>query len=78
MLIDTLEDGVADGFNDLEFYGEWYPTLSFGRLADRTVGGGPVRDVALIGGLESQSFWFTAVAYYGRHVGRSRTTCRRG
>ena len=51
VLIDILEDGVADGFNDLEFYGEWYPTLSFGRLADRTVGGGRVRDVALIGGI---------------------------
>ena len=51
VFIDILEDGVADGFNDLEFYGEWYPTLSFGRLANRTVGGGPVRDVALIGGI---------------------------
>ena len=51
VFIDILEDSVADGFNDLEFYGEWYPTLSFGRLADRTVGGGPVRDVALIGGI---------------------------
>ena len=42
---------LADGFNapeDPEFYGEWYPTLSFGRLADRTVRGGPVRNVALI------------------------------
>ncbi len=51
VFIDILEDGVADGFNDLEFYGEWYPTLSFGKLADRTVGGGPVRDIALIGGM---------------------------
>ena len=51
VFIDILDDGVADGFNDLEFYGEWYPTLSFGKLADRTVGGGPVRDVALIGGM---------------------------
>ncbi len=51
VFIDILEDGVADGFNDLEFYGEWYPTLSFGKLAGRTVGGGPVRDVALIGGM---------------------------
>ena len=27
--------------------------------------------------LESQSFWFTAAAYCGRHAGRSRTTSRR-
>ena len=51
VFIDILDDGVADGFNDKEFYGEWYPTLSFGKLANRTVGGGPVRDVALIGGM---------------------------
>ena len=51
VFIDFLEDGGADGFNDKNFYGEWYPTLSFGKLADRTVGGGPVRDVALIGGI---------------------------
>ena len=51
MFIDILEDGFADGFNDLEFYGEWYPTLSFGKLSGRTVGAGPVRDVALIGGI---------------------------
>ena len=51
VFVDFIEDGGADGFNDKEFYGEWYPTLSFGKLADRTVGGGPVRDVALIGGI---------------------------
>ncbi len=49
--IDFLEDRVSDGFNDMEFYGEWYPTLSFGKLADRTVGGGAIRDIALIGGI---------------------------
>ena len=48
--VDLLEDGVADGFNDIEFYGEWYPTLSLGRLADRTIGGGPLLDIAFVGG----------------------------
>ena len=51
VFIDFIEDGGADGFNDKNFYGEWYPTLSFGKLANRTVGGGPIRDVALIGGV---------------------------
>ncbi len=49
--IDLLDDSVADGFNDIEFYGEWYPTLSVGRLADQTIGGGPLRDIAFIGGI---------------------------
>ncbi len=53
--IDLLDDGVTDGFNDIEVYGEWYPTLSLGRLADRTVGAGPVRDIALIGGINFDS-----------------------
>ena len=51
VFIDFLEDGGADGFNDKAFYGEWYPTLSFGKLSNRTVGAGPLRDVALIGGV---------------------------
>ena len=41
-------DYIDDGFNDKGFYGEWYPTLSFGKMSGRTVGGGPLPDVALI------------------------------
>ena len=49
--LDLIEDTGEDGFNEKEIYGEWYPTLSFSRLAGRTVGGGPLRDIALIGGI---------------------------
>lgn len=49
--VDIIDDPISDGFNDKEFYGEWYPTLSFGKLANRTVGGGALRDVAFIGGM---------------------------
>ena len=49
--IDFLDDELSDGFNQKDLYGEWYPTLSLGKLAGRTVGGGPVRDIALIGGI---------------------------
>lgn len=49
--IDFIDDDMLDGFNDKDFYGEWYPTLSFGKMSGRTVGGGPLRDVALIGGI---------------------------
>jgi len=38
--IDYINDDLRDGFNDKDFYGEWYPTLSFGRMSGRTVGGG--------------------------------------
>ena len=30
--IDFIDDTANDGFNDKEFYGEWYPSLSLGKL----------------------------------------------
>ncbi len=51
VFIDYIDDGLGDGFNDKDFYGEWYPTLSLGKVSNRTVGGGPLRDVAVIGGI---------------------------
>ena len=48
---DFIDDVAVDGFNDRDFYGEWYPTLSLGKLANRKVGAGPLRDIALIGGI---------------------------
>ena len=35
---DFIDDVAVDGFNDRDFYGEWYPTLSLGKLSGRTVG----------------------------------------
>ncbi len=49
--LDYLSDGVEDGFNDRELYGEWYPTLSLGSLAEGGVGFGPVNDVRLVAGV---------------------------
>ena len=49
--IDYLNDDTRDGFNDRDFYGEWYPTLSFGKLANRELRVGPIRDFALIAGV---------------------------
>lgn len=49
--IDIVDDGGNDGFNERVAYGEWYPTLSFGKLTGRKVGAGPLADVGLIAGL---------------------------
>ncbi len=49
--IDYLNDDTRDGFNDRDFYGEWYPTLSFGKLANKELRVGPIRDFALIAGV---------------------------
>ena len=49
--VDILNDGVHDGFNNRDIYGEWYPTLSFSKLADTEFRLGPIRDIALVGGI---------------------------
>ena len=51
IFLDWTDDHGADGFNEKGMYGEWYPTLSLDRVTGRTIGFGPLRDVALIGGL---------------------------
>ena len=49
--VDILDDGGHDGFNDKDLYGEWYPTLSFSKLSGTEFQLGPIRDIALIGGI---------------------------
>ena len=51
IFIDFTDDGGADGFNEKSVYGEWYPSLSLGRVSKRTIGAGPIRDVAVVSGL---------------------------
>ena len=51
--IDCLDDGGGDGFNDREFYSEWYPTLSLGKLAGRDLRLGPVADFSLVAGFNA-------------------------
>lgn len=53
--IDYVNDGERDGFNDRDFYGEWYPTLSFGRLAKKALRIGPIIDFALVAGVNAGS-----------------------
>lgn len=52
MFIDFLSDNKTDGFNDDDFYGEWYPTLSIPKLFgvdDFNLG--PVNDIRIITGI---------------------------
>ena len=49
--IDYIDDGGQDGFNDKNFYGEWYPTLSVSKVSNRDINAGPITDIALIGGI---------------------------
>ncbi|MDE2833483.1 MAG: nucleoside-binding protein [Bacteroidota bacterium] len=49
--IDFIDDDKVDGFNDKEFYGEWYPTLSLSKLFGTDLKAGAIRDFSLISGL---------------------------
>ena len=49
--LDYLDDSARDGFNDRDFYAEWYPTLSFGKLLNKELRVGPIGDFALIAGV---------------------------
>ncbi|MXZ34244.1 MAG: nucleoside-binding protein [Acidobacteria bacterium] len=49
--LDILNDGLQDGFNDKDLYGEWYPTLSLGKVSGKKFQLGPIRDISVIGGL---------------------------
>ena len=51
--IDHLDDNGDDGFNDREFYAEWYPTLSLGKLAGRDFRLGPIADFSLVAGFNA-------------------------
>ncbi len=49
--IDFARDGGDDGFNDNDFYGEFYATLSLSRLLGRSLRWGPIADAGLQLGL---------------------------
>lgn len=51
LFIDVIGDGVNDGFNDIDFYGEWYSNLSLTTLRGGGLESGPVADLGLVIGL---------------------------
>ena len=48
--VDVTEDGVGDGFNDKDAYGEWYSNFSLGKLSRSDLGFGPFADFGLFAG----------------------------
>ncbi|WP_088330545.1 nucleoside-binding protein [Lacimicrobium sp. SS2-24] len=46
--VDHLDDDKLDGFNDRDWYGEWYSNFSLGKITGNTVGAGPIKDVGII------------------------------
>lgn len=48
--IDVIDDGVDDGFNDIDFYGELYSNISLTKLLGGGLETGPVADLGMIFG----------------------------
>lgn len=51
--VDYVDDGSGDGFNERDFYAEWYPTLSLGKLSGRELRLGPMADFSLVAGFNA-------------------------
>lgn len=51
--LDYIDDKERDGFNDRDFYAEWYPTLSIGKLTQTEARVGLISDIAIIVGFNA-------------------------
>lgn len=51
IFLDFINDEGTDGFNDLDFYGEWYPTLSLSKIIGSEIKVGLLRDIGVVAGL---------------------------
>ncbi len=49
--LDYVIDRETDGFNDRDFYAEWYPTLSIGKMQQSDASLGLISDLAIIAGI---------------------------
>lgn len=46
--VDVIDDRDTDGFNDTDYYGEFYANLSLGRITGADLSLGPIQDVGVI------------------------------
>ncbi|WP_404339543.1 nucleoside-binding protein [Pseudoalteromonas mariniglutinosa] len=51
--IDYISDDLDDGYQDKDFYGEWYSTFSLAKLSDRNLSFGAMTDIGLTAGFNA-------------------------
>ncbi|MEO2266694.1 nucleoside-binding protein [Pseudoalteromonas sp. YIC-656] len=51
--IDIINDDVEDGYQDSDFYGEWYSNFSYGKISGNEVKLGPIKDVGFVMGFNA-------------------------
>lgn len=52
---DYITDNTKDGFNDDDIYGEIYLNFSLGKISGKKVGGGPLKDIGLLMGMNEDA-----------------------
>ncbi len=48
--LDRIDDNRNDGFNDKDWYGEWYTNFSLGKIRGKAVATGPLKDIGFVMG----------------------------
>ena len=48
--IDRIDDDLNDGFNDKDWYGEWYTNFSIGKMRGKDISMGPIKDIGILMG----------------------------
>ncbi|MFY8272711.1 nucleoside-binding protein [Pseudoalteromonas sp. SSDWG2] len=51
--IDILNDDVEDGYQDSDFYGEWYTNFSYSKISGNKAQLGPIKDVGFVMGFNA-------------------------
>ncbi|WP_462157912.1 nucleoside-binding protein [Pseudoalteromonas sp. GB56] len=51
--IDIINDDLEDGYQDSDFYGEWYSNFSYGKISGNEVKLGPIKDVGFVMGFNA-------------------------
>lgn len=49
--IDLINDDVDDGYQDTDYYGEWYSHFSFSKITGNSFKAGPLKDVGFVMGV---------------------------
>jgi len=49
--VDLIRDDIDDGYQDTDYYGEWYTNFSLSKITDKSVGFGPVSDIGITLGI---------------------------
>ena len=51
--IDVIHDDVDDGYQDSDFYGEWYSNFSFSKISGNDFSAGPIKDGGFVMGFNA-------------------------